>query len=460
MEVGVSLSSRPSRSGFQATPCVARSGAAVRIRLALILLAAAACGCASATKRFEQGAELEAQGRYAEAAERYIQALRKDPGMPGARQHLADLGPRIIADRMAEADGYAASGFQIQRAESYRAIDDFVAATAGVGVPLPLPPGYHDKRRAGFDAAIAQLGSSGERAESEGRWGDAIHAYEQVPVYEPGARQAESARVAQGHAWLSWAEADLGAGHCRDALEHAGRALAMPGGLPPAAGRRAEELRAEALVRGTVHVALVPVRGSKGASLPAEFLSELNDELELEHWSQPPVFVAVIDPRRVRHELRAQDCMRGTLTARQAARVGRALGADIALCSEITSLVTREENVQLEIRRVHTRAGVDTTYVVRKGKRYYDLAATYALVDVGQGREASRQTLEASESQDFQEGVFAGDPSQLQLASTDRGLFDTRKAREEEQDIESRLITQATGRLAERVYADILSRVP
>src|SRR5215510_6851193 len=143
--------------------------------------------------------------------------------------------------------------------------------------------------------------------------------------------------------------------------------------------------------------------------------------------------------------------MRGTLTARQAARVGRALGADIALCSEITSLVTREEDVQLETRRVHTRAGVDTTYVVRKGKRIYELAASYALVDVGQGREAARQTLEASESQDFQEGVFAGDASQLQLASSARELFDTHKAHEDEQDVESRLITQATGRLAERV---------
>ncbi|HZM14586.1 MAG TPA: hypothetical protein VFE28_01180, partial [Candidatus Krumholzibacteria bacterium] len=53
-----------------------------RTLLGLILLLA--LGCASATKRLEQGAELEQQGRYAEAAARYIQALRKDPGMPEA----------------------------------------------------------------------------------------------------------------------------------------------------------------------------------------------------------------------------------------------------------------------------------------------------------------------------------------------------------------------------------------
>src|SRR5947208_1033610 len=52
--------------------------------------------CASATKRYEQGQELEQQGRPADAAQRYIATLKKDPTYSEARQRLVESGRAAI----------------------------------------------------------------------------------------------------------------------------------------------------------------------------------------------------------------------------------------------------------------------------------------------------------------------------------------------------------------------------
>ena len=65
------------------------------LKLAPILgfaLVVAGSACTSATKRLEQGQQLEQQGRRTDAARRYIDALRKDPSLTEARQRLFETG--------------------------------------------------------------------------------------------------------------------------------------------------------------------------------------------------------------------------------------------------------------------------------------------------------------------------------------------------------------------------------
>src|SRR5689334_8853425 len=59
--------------------------------------------CASANKRFGQGQDLENQGRPAEAAERYIQALKKDSRQDSARAGLRRAGAAALGQYMATA---------------------------------------------------------------------------------------------------------------------------------------------------------------------------------------------------------------------------------------------------------------------------------------------------------------------------------------------------------------------
>src|SRR4051794_9319280 len=74
-----------------------------------LLAALALAGCASAGKRLEQGVQLEQQGRPADAAQRYIDALKKDPSLGEARTRLLDAGQRAIADYLRDADAAEAA---------------------------------------------------------------------------------------------------------------------------------------------------------------------------------------------------------------------------------------------------------------------------------------------------------------------------------------------------------------
>ena len=63
-------------------------------------LALSLTACASANKRLEQGQELQRSGRPAEAAERYIQALKKNSRLDSARVGLRTAGAAAIEDYM------------------------------------------------------------------------------------------------------------------------------------------------------------------------------------------------------------------------------------------------------------------------------------------------------------------------------------------------------------------------
>ena len=446
-----------------------------RTLLGLILLLA--LGCASATKRLEQGAELEQQGRYAEAAARYIQALRKDPGMPEARQRLAYVGAQAIAQYSADAARFRTLGSFQQAADLYRASDALVQEAASVGVPLALPPGYAELRRTSFDETIAQLLHEGRSAEARAAWAEALQDYEQVAVYEPKPRQEKDARDGRLRASVLWGEADLAAGHYRAAFEHAEAALVLctggaglrdprggdtSGRAEPTWGQRAQSVRDEALELGTVHAAMTPMRtGSSCArQLPEGFLEALNDELEAEHWTHPPLFVAVLDPLVVRRELRRQGNAHTAPSLRDAMRLGRDLGADFVVSLEIDAFAATDADVVAERRTARTRAGADTTYTVLQGTRNMLMTATLAFVDVEHGREGQRRSVDLTESGRFTRARYDGDTRQLRIPESDRRLFDLHHEHEQDQEIQDRLIEKAALQLAGQVYNDLVQSVP
>ena len=438
-------------------------------------LLASILGCASATKRLEQGAELESQGRYAEAAARYVQALRKDPGLPEARAGLARAGVQAIEENRSNAARFRTMGSLVQAADLYCTSDALVQEAASVGVPLALAEGYAESRRTTLDEAIEDLLHTGRSAEANGQWAAALHAYEHVGMYDPKSRQKQNAHLGQVRTTVLWSEADLAAGHYRSAFQRAEAALALLGdaathGDPrggdllgrgePTWSERAADVREEAVTLGTVRAVLTPVRSGAGVELPEGFLAELNDELELQQWTQPPIFVAVTDPVVVRRELRRLGRGHGALGVRDAARIGRDLGASFVVGFVIDSLHVDEHDVVREKRSARTKGGVDTTYTVIKGRTNYAMTATVVLVDVAQGREFQRFTLDAAEPGHFTRAEYDGDPRYLRLADNERHLFDSRRTHEEEEETQDRLIASASRQLAARTYASLINCVP
>jgi hypothetical protein len=121
-------------------------------RLSALLAALSLVACASATKRAEQGRELELQGRPVEAADRYIQALKKDKTLDSARVGLRSAGGTAIAAYLRTASDPITSADRA--ADQYVAIDDLAKRALEVGIFLPVPADYEMKKRTAFDKGI------------------------------------------------------------------------------------------------------------------------------------------------------------------------------------------------------------------------------------------------------------------------------------------------------------------
>src|SRR5438874_4362552 len=104
----------------------------------LVMLAA----CASASKRYEQGQKLEREGRAADAAQRYLQALKKDRTLESARVGLRDAGARAVADYVRQAASEDSAGNADGAADAFVSADALRRDASAVAVEIPAPDDY------------------------------------------------------------------------------------------------------------------------------------------------------------------------------------------------------------------------------------------------------------------------------------------------------------------------------
>ena len=418
-------------------------------------------GCASANKRYQQGAELEQQGQYVEAARKYIDALKKDGDHPEARTRLREVGPRAVNSFLENAELAAASGREADAADSYLRLDQFLAAAAGVGEPIPHPADYADQRRAVFDQAIASLIDDGRASEAAGEWYSAKRAYNRADRYYPGPGQVDLLIAGLITTHLGWGEASLDMGRYRSAVEHAEQALALTGGPDTEAGMTALDLRATAIELGTIEVAVTPLWRTDDAArfLPEGFLTALNDELELLAWSEPPMFIAVMDPLLVRRALRDLRYYSTLMTVPEAARLSREVGAQLVVTADIEIFTVTERDVVEQVRNADTRAGKPVTYLRRSGTLDYRMRLHYVVVDPESQRAVRERTMEVRESGRFERASYDGDWTNLDLTRNERRWFEADRQAEFDFAIEERLLREAADEFSDRLYRDLLTQV-
>lgn len=422
-----------------------------------VLLALAAC--ASAEKRMNQGMTLEQRGRSADAAERYIDALKKDRTLAPARARLQESGDRAVQEGIADAALLASSGRGAEAADAFLRIDALRRDAAAVGVQLAAPADYPQRRRAAFDNAIRDAMAFAAR--SGGRFDESVSRLDRaVNRWEPTAGQRAELDRARFDAQLGWAEARLSAGEFRDAYDRARTAASLLGRDHPDA-ERALALQEEALRRGTIRVAILPVATEPSARerLPDDLVAALNDALELNHWSRAPLFVRVLDPRVVRLAARRHGYVRQAVSLREAVATGRDAGAALVVRASIDSVAVTESNVRETRRPARTSAGADTAYTLREGRRAMRVRVTYTLVHVRDYRESREETVWASADADFREGRFAGNHRDLALTSRERDLFDTRNGTRAERELAAELTRELGPRLERDVFDRILREV-
>lgn len=474
----------------------------------LLILAA----CMSAEKRYEQASEDEAQGRWDAAAAKYVDVLRRDPGYPGAREKLQDVGGRAIQDHIEVAQGLEAAGRYERATQEYGTVDRLVETAAGVRVVLRTPPDYATMRRRAFDRAIEQALVAADRLAADGRWQEAVDAYRRAETrHEPTEVQRRRAREGRFRALLGGAKVELvrgqyegaeamvvealaihgpdsprsqpavalreeiqlkryrtllaaarehaGDGHYQQAFQLLEQALQVYG--PEAAeSAEARELRALVIERGTVTVAVVPLwrREKIGRFVPAGLLEDVNDTLADQHWGEPPLFIAIADPRAVRQTLRRLEFDREVLSGPRAATVAqRVEAAFVAVPFLVRCDYDAEE--QPEKRVVKRRDGGQAEILVYR-KRTLFVRCAYRVVNVHDGRVVAEGHLDTSEGRRRRHAVYAGDSRELLLTAEEHGWFDRRKLRDADREIEREVARALAAGLAEAVYGDVTRHLP
>jgi hypothetical protein len=314
--------------------------------------------CASATDRFNDGLELQAQGRYMEAAYRYADAVEKDSSLQEARDQLLIVGDSAVMLALEEADYLGGRGESVEAARQFLSIDRLMSRVRSVGMRLQEPDGYRVARRMALERAIEWYMIEGENASREGRWEDAIRAFASARgEFSPTRDQREASFDAQTRVIIDWAEVELGDRRPRAAYGIAERALSVRRSTPRPIVLEVRDLQERALAMGTVVVAALPVSASGQVREVAgtSFEIELDQGMESGNWRDAPPFVAMANANILRRELRG--LLRGIIP-QSPALVGRALdliGADYGVMVEIVTLRIRDEDVQVEERTAEIR---------------------------------------------------------------------------------------------------------
>lgn len=435
-----------------------RRAAAVAALLPMML----AAGCMSASKRLEQGMKLEERGRPADAAQRYIDALRRDGSLSEARQRLDETGGEAVRQYLAESDAAASAGQPEDAADLLLRLDALRRDAAGVGVQLAVPADYASRRRQVLDAAIEQAVDRGGEMASARRFGDALGRLDRAADrWQPSAEQRARLNDARVDAYVAWSEHEAGQGRFRSAYNVAGRAISALGRDFPRAGELME-LQERAVEEGTVRVAILPVEPETSVDdeLPVEWLREVQEELEESAWEQAPMFIEVIDPREVRRRMRrGEGGTRPRAGTTQAASLGRALGADLVVRMSVDSTRTQERDVRTERRTARLRTGEDTAYTVRAGTRELWARLRYDVIDVQDRRSVSEDVVHAEGQARFREAVFQGNWRQLMLSRDEQAVFGDERRRHERHQLWRSLTDELNERVGRELFEDILRLV-
>jgi hypothetical protein len=419
-------------------------------------VAVSLAACASAAKRVEQGQELQRAGRPAEAAERYIQALKKDQRLDSARVGLRTAGAAAIDAYLRTAADPVANPYGA--ADSYVAIDDLARRALEVGIYLIVPNDYDARRRAALDKALDNVVVDARQLALRNQFADALNRLARaVNAYQPSPAQASAIGNAGAEVALGWARADTVDGHFRSAFARVDELAAIPG-VSRAQTDEARALQAAALARGTRRVAIVPASATVAArrELPDDALPSLGDALRDNPWASPPRFVDLVPPDQVERELRGLGLNRRTLSTAEAARLGRNVSADYVIVTEIDSVRRAEMNVRVTRRPARTTRGVDTAYVIEEGTARLDAHATFVLIDRDGQRWTDYQPVTASASGSFTRVRYAGDYRTLDLRQAERDLF----ARGSTDELARSFVDAMSPRLADAVFAEVVRRIP
>lgn len=434
------------------------------VAIMAVLLLTFVVGCASTQKRYEKAMQLEAESRYAEAAEYYIKVLRSEPGLGDARLRLTETGTAAIRLYFSQAETAERQGDYHRAFLLLDEAEDLRSGAQEVGVSLPVPDNFETYRGQIAERGVRDLLDSAAQAEREQNWRDALKAYERALDWYPVPKeQQKTIHLARANVYLDWGEQEFGRERYRAAYERAQQAVEILGsGAREAAP--AIELQEEAVSAGTRYVTFFPLWASPelARKTPRGMTEAFDQYLFDEYWSMPPIFIASTDPFQMRRELRRLRYGRTRLSQSEVSEIARVLDADYAVVGEMVVYEEEESDVREERKPARRRGSqvADTSYVVER----YTLALTaevrFRILDPNMRHVVHQETVRTRVSDRVETASYAGDFRDLRLSGSERRLFEETEQETAHRELEEQLIEDLGERLARRVFDQLLSRIP
>lgn len=476
--------------------------------LMLVMLA----GCASAKKSFKAGSAAETEGRWAQATDQYIDALHRDPEFPGARERVRQTGNHTLDGYLNVAGGLEDRGRYDPALKEYARIDRLMDRTAAVGVILDLPAEYNARKNETLTRAIDDAFERAERLAADGRWRQAIDAYrdlknryrlssdqlaqvrrEQLDLFISGAKEEirnerydraetvaiDAMKIFGANAPESQPVHDLldtiherqyqdrlasaldlmNAERYQSAYGRVERALDVYGPEAPES-REARELHDRIIDKGTVQVAVLPIwwRHEIAAHIPDDLLDDLENALEDNLRSEPPLFISMVDPEEVRRAIHRLDYDRQAISPPRAIAIADLLESDFVTIFTIDhfeySLAGRPQAREVALRHGHT------ALIEVYPRRELHVKCSFALVSAAEGRVIHRQRIELSCGRKHRQAVYDGNLDDLLLTQKQHRWFDERALHETDHEIEQEIADTLAHDLSGLVYESILNYLP
>lgn len=430
-----------------------------RLALVAVMILSA---CTSATERLEQGIELETAGNFEAAAYRYIDALEKDETLAEARERLMEVGDSAVTYNLDEVDDWTARREYIQATRVVVRTDNLLAAARQVGVRLPVPGDYTQRRRTAFDNAIEGYLATAGIALDAARYGDAVENYRlaRTATYEPTRDQRLQSE--EGEAWsnLLWAQQEYDAGRLQSSYNLAGRVFDVSGAPAEATGQ-ARDLMDQALSEGQVEVMMLPVVVPSRRVRPSLVDLEIKTNAALSQGAlaNVPPFIRLTDDRAVRTVVREASALGAAMSPAALGLLLRLVDAEYVAFAEIVNVDATEYDVRQRNRTTGLRDGGTANWILETGERRLR-AQVQVLVVNRNGDILADNTVIGTGVGEFTRGLYDGDPRELNLSRRDVDAFDQVVQEAQEQVIRQALAQSIAGELGNAVFDPILARIP
>jgi len=441
-------------------------------------------GCSGSKSYAKKGAKLDAAGLYAEAADMYLQAAKRNNKNVDAKIGLKKTGQQLLNDELGNFFKLTAMGNNKGDAvASYLKATDYVDRVRAAGVALEIPDHYKTDFEKVKGEYLTELYLEGQDLFAKENFAGAEKIFARIAKLEPNYKDANSLQdVAYLEPLYRQGSADLGAGKYRQAYAQFSKVVRKNSGYKDAAA-----LRDQCVTKGQFVVAVLPFTESGKAAIAAKVqahamtaLTETNDP-----------FLKVVDRENLERILEEQRLgLSGIVDESTAVRVGNLIGAQAVLMGNVveyreipgkTKQSTKEGFEAYKVATINKETGQKSFVTRYKPVSYTEylqenkvvLSFSYRLVSLETGEVLVSKVVDNEAADQAYYATYEGDRNSLYPKATNgatdlsssgrdqlRALLGAPRAAKPLATLVNEVVLKTTSNMATTVQQDLAGKLP